>query len=329
MLVILAYVLAFVAVVILVQTIASVVMNAGDRTRRVNRRLDLLDSGMSREKVYETLVRRRSNNALANAAPALYDRFVLFFRQAGVTVSPARFGLILGGIALVLVFVGLVVMGMLHSVQGAGLVNLLVAIVGAVVLALVGGLVWLGWRRSSRLKKLEEQLPLALDITIRALRAGHPVVMAMKLASEESADPIGSEFGLIVDETNFGLEFREALVNFAHRTGSEYAHFFAVCVSIQSETGGNLAEILNNLATVIRNMQTLHLRVRALAAEGKMSAQILTLLPVGMVGFLMLTRPGFYTSKFGDPAFWPAVGVIFLIFLLGQFTINRMVNFKY
>jgi tight adherence protein B len=228
-----------------------------------------------------------------------------------------------------LVFVGVLVLNMVHSGSGAGLQNLLAAIFGAVVVALVGAAVWLSWRRSSRLKKLEEQLPVALDITIRALRAGHPVVMAMKLAAEESADPIGSEFGLIVDETNFGLEFREALANFAHRTGSEYAHFFAVCVSIQTETGGNLAEILNNLATVIRNMQTLHLRVRALASEGKMSAQILTILPIGVVCFILMAQPGFYTSKFNDPAFWPAVGVILLVYFTGQFMINRMVNFKY
>ncbi len=329
MLVIVSYVLAFVAVVLLTQTVAALVFTAGDRRGRVNRRLELLEAGMSRDKVYHTLIRRRSKTGLSDAAPALYDRMLLYFQQAGIAISPSRFAVILGVVALALVALGLLVLSMIHRGEGAGLVNLLVAIFGAIILAAVGGGLWLGWRRSSRLKKLEEQLPLALDITIRALRAGHPVVMAMKLAAEESADPIGTEFGLIVDETNYGLEFREALVNFAHRTGSEYAHFFAVCVSIQSETGGNLAEVLGNLANVIRGMQTLHLRVKALASEGKMSAQILTILPIGLVCFLLITQPDFYTSKFDDPIFWPAVAVITVMYLVGQFIINRMVNFKY
>ena len=329
MLVIISYVLAFVAVVLLTQTVAVLVFNVGDRRGRVNRRLELLEGGMSRDKVYETLVRRRSKGGLSDAAPAMYDRVLLYFRQAGLAVSPSRFAVILGVVTLVLVVFGVLLLSVIHGGEGAGPVNLLVAIFGAIVLAFVGGALWLGWRRTSRLKKIEEQLPMALDITIRALRAGHPVIMAMKLAAEESSDPIGTEFGLIVDETNYGLEFREALVNFAHRTGSEYAHFFAVCVSIQTETGGNLAEVLNNLSSVIRSMQTLHLRVKALASEGKMSAQILTFLPVGLVGFLLITQPGFYTSKFDDPIFWPAVAVIVLMYLIGQFVINRMVNFKY
>lgn len=329
MLVIVSYVLAFVAIVLLTQTVMAMMFSAGDRRGRVNRRLELLDSGMSRDKVYQTLLRRPGRSGLSDAAPALYDRMLLFFRQAGIAVSPSRFAMILGFIVIALIVAGVVVLGVFHRGEGAGPVNLLVAIVGAVVLALVGGGLWLSWRRSSRLKKLEEQLPLALDITIRALRAGHPVVMAMKLAAEETSDPIGTEFGLIVDETNYGLEFREALVNFAHRTGSEYAHFFAVCVSIQSETGGNLAEVLGNLSNVIRSMQTLHLRVRALASEGKMSAQILTVLPIGLVCFLLVTQPGFYSSKFDDPIFWPAAASILVLYLIGQFITNRMVNFKY
>jgi len=102
-----------------------------------------------------------------------------------------------------------------------------------------------------------------------------------------------------------------------------------VSVSIQSETGGNLAEILGNLCSVIRSMQTLHLRVRALSAEGRMSAQILSALPIGLVCFLLLTSPSFYTTKFDDPLFWPVVMVVLCWYLLGQFIVNRMVNFKY
>ena len=324
----LAYILAFVAVVMIVQAAAGLVFQAGDRSRRVNRRLDLLNSGMSRDQVFEALVRRRPKDALSSAAPDLYDRISNYFRQAGVMVTPQRFVIGLAVIAGVVIVIGF--LGLSVAQKGGGvLVNFLVATFGGVALVLLGSVVWLGVMRNRRMRRLEEQLPLALDVTVRALRAGHPLIMSVKLAAEEMQDPIGSEFGLIVDETNYGMEFRDALTNFAHRTGSEYAHFFAVCVSIQNETGGNLAEILNNLCQVIRNMQTLHLRVRALSAEGRMSAQILTALPIGLVGFLMLTQPNFYASKFDDPLFWPGAAIIVAMFLIGQFMINRMVNFKY
>lgn len=328
MLVTLAYIFAFVAVVMIVQTAASVMFSAGDRVRRVNRRLELLDSGMSRDQVFETLVRRKPpGGGLAEAAPDLYARTQTYFRQAGITVTPQRFLVMLVALIGVVVVMGFLLLTV--SAKGGVAVNLLVSVVGAIMLVVIGAALFIGYRRSQRLKRLEEQLPVALDVTIRALRAGHPLITSVKLASEEMADPIGSEFGIIVDETNYGMEFRDALISFAHRTGSEYAHFFAVCVSIQSETGGNLAEILTNLATVIRNMQTLHLRVKALSAEGRMSATILTVLPIGLVSFLMLTKPGFYTTKFDDPIFWPATAGIIVWFFIGQFMMNRMVNFKY
>ena len=326
--IVLAYVLAFVAIVMVVQAAAAVIFSTGDRTRRVNRRLDLLQSGMTRDDVFQTLVKRRPQNALADAAPSIYERFANYFLQAGVMITPQRFLVVLAvlvGVVLVIGFLGLSI-----ARQGGGLlVNFLVATIGAVALVLLGGLVWLSVMRNRRMRRLEEQLPLALDVTVRALKAGHPLMMSVKLAAEEMKDPIGTEFGLIVDEVNYGMEFRDALTIFARRTSSEYAHFFAVCVSIQNETGGNLAEILDNLSQVIRAMQSLHLKVKALASEGKMSAKILTALPIGVVGFIMFTQPGFYTSKMDDPMFWPAAGFLCVLFLIGQYMINRMVNFKY
>jgi tight adherence protein B len=215
-------------------------------------------------------------------------------------------------------------------VKGSSLVNgILTALVIAAVLAGVGAWVWLDGRRKKRLKKLEEQLPLALDIVIRAIRAGHPVISAVQLASEELGDPIGSEFGLIVDETTYGLEFKEALVSFARRTGSADAHFFAVSVGIQSETGGNLAEILEGLAAVIRGRQTLAKRVKALSSEGKASAVILSVLPLFLIGMMMLLAPTFYTSKFGDQLFWPVATAVLVVYLIGQVIIKKITTIRY
>jgi tight adherence protein B len=171
-------------------------------------------------------------------------------------------------------------------------------------------------------------MPLALDIINRALRAGHPVVSAVQLAANEMGDPIGTEFGLILDETAYGHEFKDALTNFARRTGSPDAHFFAVSVGIQSQTGGNLAEILAGLAAVIRGRCTLAKRVKALASEGRASAYVLSALPPLLVSFIALTQPSFYTSKFGDPIFWPTVAVICAVYFLGWVIIHRIINFE-
>jgi tight adherence protein B len=322
-----ALVFAFVAVVMAVQGGAAVFFSSRDRNERVNRRLTLLAQGMSPEDVYAALVRKPKDAATGRVTPDLYDRFFLYCRQAGVEISPERLvGLVI--IAAVLLWIGALVL--LSVVSGrAALLNVLLSLLGAVALSVMAASLWLTSRHAARLRALETQLPLALDVVTRAIRAGHPVIASVQLATEELGDPIGSEFGLVVDETTYGLEFKEALLNFARRTGSPDAHFFAVSVGIQSETGGNLAEILVNLANVIRARQTLHLRVRALASEGRMSAIVLSVLPVLLVGWILLTQPGTYSDVIADPLFWPSVAVLAVLYITGQVIMNSIVNFKY
>lgn len=324
----LIYVLAFVAVVLTIQTLVSLVFSAGDRTRRVNRRLTMLESGMKPDEVYSALVRRTAAvNIGGQRLNGLYERFATRVRQSGVDTTPLRLLLIAAGAAAALWLVSLAFLS--TNKGGHFLLNSSASFLGAGVLSLLGVWFWIDGRRTARLKKIEEQLPLALDIVNRAIRAGHPVVSAVQLAAHELGDPIGSEFGLIVDETTYGLEFKDALVSFARRTGSRDAHFFAVSVGIQSETGGNLAEILEGLASVIRGRATLGKRVKALASEGKASAAILSALPVFLVGTLFLIQPRFYTTKFSDPVFWPVITIVIIVYILGQVMINRIINFKY
>ncbi|MGA0604100.1 type II secretion system F family protein [Caulobacter sp. KR2-114] len=323
----LIYVLAFVAVVLAAQAIANLVFTASDSTKRVNRRLTMLESGMKPDEVYAALVRRQAPLALGDGAIAgFYDRLALRLRQSGLELTMRQVFMIVGALAGALWVLSL---APLSQAKGAFALNALVAMAGAALVAWL--LVWLyiERRRGQRLKKIEEQLPLALDIVNRAIRAGHPVVSAVQLAATELGDPVGSEFGLIVDETTYGLEFRDALVSFARRTGSQDAHFFAVSVGIQSETGGNLAEILEGLAGVIRGRMALGQKVKALASEGKASAAILSALPIFLIGMLALFQPHFYTDKFSDPVFWPVVGGVIVVYGIGQLLIYRIVNFKY
>jgi tight adherence protein B len=323
----LVYVLAFVAVVLIVQAGAGLVYSSRDRSRSVNRRLAMLHGGMKHEDVYSTLVKRTPTAEVGDARLMnAYERLAVFCRQAGLTITPAR----------LLAFVGTATGGLwlfclLFLKTGAGgfLVNAVIELAGAAILSCAGAWVWLNRKRTARLKKLEEQLPLALDVVVRAIRAGHPVISAVQLAAEELGDPIGSEFGLVVDEYTYGSDFKEALLNFARRTGSSDGHYFAVSVGIQAETGGNLAEILEGLASVIRARRTLAKKVRALASEGRASAYVLSGLPIFLVGSLMLGQPAYYTDKFSDPIFWPIVTAVLGLYLVGWLIIQRIINFKY
>lgn len=327
MLLYLALILAFVAVVVVVVTVAQVVFQISDRNRQVNRRLTLMASGMSTQDVYAALMRKTPTDALSTAAPGLYERASLYCRQAGLSIGPARFAVIVLLVAVALWLCAVVFLA-LKSKQDP-VVNAAVSLVGSAALSTLGAMFWISRRRQKRLRMIEQQLPLALDIVVRSLRAGHPVIMAIKLSAAEMGDPIGSELGLVVDETTYGVEFRQALSNLAYRTGSPYLHFFAITVSIQSETGGNLGEILGNLTKAIRDQQSLHLRVRALASEGKMSALILSLIPVTVVAAVMTFQPGYYTKAATTSIFWIVSAMIGVLYGLGQFIIYKIVNFKY
>lgn len=324
------YVLTFIAVVIVVQVIAGFVFSRRDREQRVNRRLTMLGQGMSREEVYTSLVRKGTAQQTLTSdvrLTRLWDDVALYCGQAGLTWTPLQ---VLGIVAAAAAVLWLVALSLASSGGGASLVlNGAVSLVGAVSLAALGVWMWVTRLRNRRLKQIEEQLPLALDIINRAIRAGHPVISSVQLASDELGDPLGSEFGIIVDETTYGMDFREALANFAHRTGSPDGHFFAVSVAIQSDTGGNLAEILQGLASVIRGRTTLGKRVRSLASEGRASAVLLSVLPVAMVFVQMLINPTVYSSKFGDPIFWPVVAITALVYLGGWMMVHRIINFKY
>jgi tight adherence protein B len=324
----LIYLAAFLAVILTVQATAQILFSSGDTRQRINRRLTMLASGMRSEDVHSTLVRRlRAQGEVPTLLSRVYDRLWVYCRQAGIEMSLPR---LLTLVAVATGFLWLLVILIARASSFTGIViNGALSLVSSSLFCGTVAWLWIGRQRNKRLRQLEEQMPLALDVVNRAIRAGHPVVSAVQLAGNEMGDPIGSEFGLIVDETTYGSEFREALMNFARRTGSSDAHFFAVSIGIQAETGGNLAEILEGLAAVIRSRGTLAKRVKALSSEGRASALLLSVLPILLISFMMLTRPAFYTSKFSDPVFWPGVGIIGVLYLIGWIMIHRIINFRY
>jgi tight adherence protein B len=198
----------------------------------------------------------------------------------------------------------------------------------ALVLGAVLPVMALNFRAARQKKKMQEQFPVALDVFVRGLRAGHPIAAALDLLTVEMPDPIGSQFGIVVDEVTYGAELRDALQSMAERWDLDDMRMFVVSLSVQNETGGNLAEILENLSKVIRERQSMMMKVRALSSEGRMTALMLTGLPIFTLVMLFLFNPRFFLDVANDPMFLPGFAFLIVLYLVGLFTIPRMVDLK-
>mgnify|MGYP000179840540 FL=1 len=179
-----------------------------------------------------------------------------------------------------------------------------------------------------RRKRVEQQFPIALDVFVRALKAGHPIASALSILTVEMEDPIGSEFGLVSDEVAYGAELTEALSEMAERWDSDDIRMFVVSLSVQSETGGNLAEILENLSTVIRARASLFLKVRALSSEGRMTGWLLTALPILAFVGMFSVNPEFYLSVAQEREFIIGFILLMVLYVVGAITIRRMIDIK-
>lgn len=156
--------------------------------------------------------------------------------------------------------------------------------------------------RAKHMQQFERQLPEALDLMARALRAGHAFPTAIKMVADEMKDPIGGEFRILFDETNYGVPQQTALLNLASRTDSTDLSYFVIAVLIQRDSGGNLAELLDNISAIIRARLKLYGEIRTLSAEGRLSAWILGCLPFVTAAMVNIVNPGFMKVLWEDPA---------------------------
>ena len=183
-------------------------------------------------------------------------------------------------------------------------------------------------RRNKRLQKIEAQLPEAMDLMSRALRAGHAFPVALAMVGTESPQPVASEFRITADEVGFGVSVENALNNLAARVPSPDVRYFVMAVIIQRETGGNLAELLGKLAELVRERFKLFAKVRVLAAEGKLSAWILTLLPFGVATMIGIINPGYLKVLFTDAAGLMLVYGALGLMLMGILVMWRIIDIK-
>jgi len=318
----------FGATMIAVDTIVGWMARSRTEGRAINLRLKLIREGRTTGEALTLL--KRSESALPEGLPEpllrLGQRFERMLMTAQVTMPTPRLMLILLLAPCVLLFAMLLFMVATGIPVGVGRVILLGTF--SMVLGLFIPILFLQVRANRMRKKMEDQFPIALDVFVRGLRAGHPVSAALDLLTVELPDPIGSQFGMVVDEVTYGAELRDALHSMAERWDLNDMRMFVVSLSVQKETGGNLAEILENLSKVVRDRQSMSLKVRALSSEGRMTAVILTALPILAFTVLFTVNPAFYLDVADDSAFVPGFVALIVLYIIGFVTIRRMVDIK-
>jgi tight adherence protein B len=221
----------------------------------------------------------------------------------------------------VLLFVAGLLMGSVTRI------NLFTMVLSSVILA-TAPLVYLIRRRKKRMEKFERQLPEALELVSRALKAGHAFTGGLRMVAEEFEDPVGTEFGKTVDEINFGLAVPDALTNLTQRVDCEDLKFFAVSVIVQRESGGNLSEILEGLGRLMRERFKFQGRVRILSAEGRMSATVLVAMPFCVVGILSVLNPDYMHVLFSDPLGTYLIITALAMMSIGSYVIKKLVALK-
>jgi tight adherence protein B len=288
----------------------------GSYRKNVNRRLKLLKNQPDRENLLVQLRRERGLTAGGSYSLGLeaFNRLVL---QSGLTIGITK--IIVFSVIAAIVSFALAVM-----LRGNVFHAFLIALSCGIVLPYLT----LRILRGRRQKAFGAQFPDALDMIVRSLRAGHPVPIALSMVAREMSDPIGSEFGIIVDEITYGADLETALRNLYFRIGQDDLPLFVTAVAIQGSTGGNLGEILENLSGVIRQRFKMRRKIRALAAEGRASALILSSLPIAMFLIIQLVAPDFYASVWDIPLTKQALAVAALWMGVGNFIMYRLVNFK-
>jgi tight adherence protein B len=309
----------FIGVLLLFEGLLQLIVDLrGGPGREVNRRLQMLADGSHPKEILDSLRRTpRASGGIVRLSPGLQalDRLLL---QAGVSASPGRallWMLLLGALSLLLLRLGTT----LPAPAALGLAAL--AAIGLPVLYLLR-------RRLRRLRLFEAQLPGALDLLVRSLRVGHPFNAALAVVAQQMPDPLGSEFGIVVDEVTYGQALDEALEHLNERIDLPDLRYLTVAVQIQHGTGGNLAEVLNGLAKVIRSRFHMFSKIRAITAEGRWSAWFLSLFPIVMVVAVQVVKPDYYTQVADHPLFSTLAAITAVLLVLNVVFMRLVTKIK-
>jgi len=314
----LIYGLIFVAVLVLVEGIYLTIFGKSiSLNNRVNRRLEMLEKGAGREQVLEQLRKEMSQHLKSRSIP-LYSLLAEKAQKANIAFTPGQ---------LILVMLLLGVVAFIGMTIGTG-ASVGIRLGVSTLMGIVAVYVWIGGKAKKRMSMIEEQLPDAVELMVRSLRVGHPFTSALNIVAKEIPDPLGSEMGMIADESAYGRDVGEALKAMAERLDMQDMRFLAVAVTIQQTSGGNLAEILDGLAKVIRSRFKLFRRVNAITAEAKWSGKFLSGFPLLALLGINIAQPNYYDDVMGTAVFIPACLVVGGFLCANLFVMKMLVNIK-
>ena len=312
------YILIFVGVLALVEGLYLTVFGKSiSLNNRVNRRLDMMEKGAGREEVLEQLRKEMSQHMNSGGIP-LYSMLADKAQKANIAFSPKQ---------LVMVMILVTIMAFLGMTIGTS-AALPIRIFLSVAMGVGGVFFWVSRKAKKRMDLLEEQLPEAVELMVRSLRVGHPFASAVGIVAKEVPDPLGTEFGMISDEAAYGRDISESLKDLAERMDMQDLRFLAVAVTIQQQSGGNLAEILEGLARVIRSRFKLFRRVKAITAESKWSGMFLSAFPVIVILVISVVKPDYYDEVKDTALFIPLALAVGTLLAVNFIFMKIMVNIK-
>ena len=284
---------------------------------RVNRRLEMMEKGGNREQVLEQLRKELGQHAKSQSIP-LYSLLSDRAQKAAIAFTPKQLILIMCGLAGI-AFVGL-------SIGTSA--PLPVRILGSVIIGIGAVFFWVNKKANKRMAMIEEQLPDAVELMVRSLRVGHPFTSAVQIVANEVDDPLATEFGIISDECAYGRDVGESLKEMAERLDMQDMRFLAVAVTIQQQSGGNLAEVLAGLAKVIRARFRLFRRVKAITAEAQWSGKFLSGFPLFCLVGILVKDPNYYDNVIDHPWFIPACFAVGTMLTINLFVMRMLTNIK-
>ncbi|MBI1492605.1 type II secretion system F family protein [Halocynthiibacter styelae] len=314
----LIYGLVFIGVILLVEGIYLTIFGKSiSLNSKVNRRLEMMEKGQGREQVLDQLRKEMEQHLKFDSIP-LYSLLAQKAQKANIAFSPPQLIMLMGVLAGV-AFVGLTFGTATSFELRIGL---------SIIMGVAGVYIWINGKAKKRLAMIEEQLPDAVDLMVRSLRVGHPFTSALSIVANEVPDPLASEMGVISDEAAYGRDIGEALKDMAERLDMQDLRFLAVAVAIQTQAGGNLAEILHGLSLVIRSRFKLFRRVKAITAEAKWSGMFLSGFPIAALIGINVAQPNYYDKVIDTPVFIPACLVVAGFLIVNVFVMRSLVDIK-
>ena len=308
----------FAAVLLLVEGLYLTVFGRSiSLNRRVNRRIEMLEKGNGREQVLEQLRKEMTQHMNSQKLP-IYALLAAKAQKADIAFTPTQLMMIMAVLSMA-AYVALTL--------GTG-ADTPIRIVCAVAIGIGAVVVWVNNKAKKRMAMIEEQLPDAVELMVRSLRVGHPFPSALGAVAKEVPDPLGSEMGVIADEAAYGRDTGEALKAMAERLDMQDMRFLAVAVTIQQQSGGNLAEVLDGLAKVIRSRFKLFRRVRAITAEAKWSGVFLSAFPLAAIVVIMLIKPDYFDDVKQTSYFMPGCLVVAGFLVVNIVVMRSLVNIK-